>query len=188
MRGFLAVELPEEILAGVIRFKRECEAVQRKDIKYVEDGNLHITLKFLGEITDKQLEGLRAGLASVSAPAGAVTIAGTGAFPGLKNPKVLWIGVREDGSGCLSSLFRQADAVCSKHGVPREERPFRPHLTFARVKGIVHNDLKSAVGSRSGDNFGSFVPDEFCLFQSRLTENGPVYTKIAVFPIQKAET
>lgn len=187
MRAFIAVKLPEDILAEAIRFKRECEAVQRQDIRYVEDANLHITLKFLGDIDDKQKNFLVDELSCIEQPAGKLVVSGAGAFPNLNCPKVLWIGIHENAARNFTALFNAVDEVCADAGIAPEERAFEPHLTFARVKGSVGKPLRDFIALKSAIRMGEFTPSGFTLFRSDLTPDGPVYTEAAYFKIPGVE-
>lgn len=189
MRAFLAVELPAGIHEKAAGFKRECESIQRGAVRYVNDSNLHVTLKFLGEIDEKQRKALTDALAAVRIPSGPVRIAGTGTFPPLPNPnaRVVWIGVKQDAANRLTRLFEAVETACADCGIPRDERGFSPHLTVARVKGRLEKALLEFLRTQSSRDFGEFVPDEFCLFESTLTPDGPVYEKLAGFPINDPE-
>jgi 2'-5' RNA ligase len=145
MRLFVAINLPENIkdviqeLEGSLRIKGDF-------IRWTEPANVHLTLKFLGEVTPSlldEIERLLAQSLSHYAPF-EIAVEGIGAFPNLRNPRVVWIGIR--GENGLNSIYRAVGEVFSQLGFESESRPFKPHLTIGRVKRRKGPD---ATGGRS---------------------------------------
>lgn len=180
MRLFVAVFLDEPLQEAVAAFQRSLIAAcptARHSVKWVEPHNLHFTLKFIGEVgADRLVEVADAVRRAVRGGPFEVTIEGLGAFPGLRNPRVLWIGVTE-GAGRLVALARAVEDALAGVGFPREARPFEPHLTIGRVRG--GRDLKglAQVLERVGDaKIGRQPVRSVAVVQSELGPRGPTYT------------
>ncbi len=181
MRTFIAVEIPDNqkniIWNSIQEFKK-----LGLPVKWVEFENLHITLKFIGEIDEKKLDKILTTLSSVSIRTKpfAVQLENVGCFPGIRNPRVLWIGVSQ-GSNELISLTEDIENELSKCGVKKENKKFHPHLTFGRIKTPCRVDevLNRTIKTERFE-IGAFV-----LFKSTLLPSGPVYEKIKIFPLAK---
>ena len=169
MRTFVALEA-----AGEIREALGC--VQEKlvrtgaKVKWTKPDNLHLTLKFLGEIDNAQAESMRVHLREVArqhAPFD-IEFAGIGTFP-----RVVWAGCRGR-LDRLISLAKAAESCADRIGIPAESRPFRAHLTIGRTNGRVRIP-------EIGTSFGKQIVDEFVLMKSERTPQGPIYTPVEVF-------
>ncbi|MFB3776579.1 MAG: RNA 2',3'-cyclic phosphodiesterase [Bryobacteraceae bacterium] len=183
MRLFTAIDLPEDVrdrLAALIGRLRPSAR-----LKWSAAGNLHITTKFIGEWPAERLEELATALRGVPGRAPvAVAIRGLGWFPNPRAPRVFWAGV-EAGS-LLEELARDTDLALTRLGVAREDRPFSPHLTLARIKEPAPLDrLRDAVSSLPSVEFGQFTVDRFCLYESQLRPSGSVYSKLQEFVFTK---
>lgn len=182
MRLFIAIEVPEEIKERVYRAIEPVKAL-KADVRWVTPAGFHLTLKFLGEVDERGLEEVKAALGGLSAilPAtGATTmrVQGAGAFPGLKNPRVVWIGAEEP-SGQLAAIQSDLESRLEAQGFPREDRPFHPHLTVGRVKSSKRTrELADGLSALKGLLFGEFPLEEVVLFKSDLKPAGAVYTKL----------
>src|SRR5579863_2242873 len=134
MRLFTAIDLPAEIL---LRLERLLSALRTEAlIKWSPLDNLHITLKFIGQWPDERLDELEQALSSL-APRSSfeVEVKDLGWFPNERSPRVLWAGVH--GGEPLLKLVNDTEARLQKLGIKKEERPFAPHLTLARIKNPV---------------------------------------------------
>src|SRR6266404_312162 len=135
-RLFIAIELPSNVRRTLIdRIDLVREAVPEARASWAGEENLHLTLKFLGDTEPTKVEGLSQ---AIQRCANAVrpfemNLESCGVFPPHGQPRVLWIGV-EDPSGQLASLHRELEDECGRVGFAREQRPFRPHLTIARIR------------------------------------------------------
>ena len=150
--------------------------------KWVRPENLHITLKFLGEIPSDKLESIKSALRAVTCewPVG-VNFRGLGLFPNERRPRVLWAGM--EASRSLPDLAEAIEEALEKMGVAREEREFTPHLTLARSKdGKVSEKLRSALASHAASQFGEMSASAFHLIESKLKSTGPEYTTLESFP------
>ncbi len=154
-------------------------------VSWVAKGNLHITLKFLGEIRPERIPALGEALAGVAAgcPPFSLVAFGGGTFPGTRNPRVLWAGIREP-LELVGKLQQNIESALSGAGFPREDRPFHPHITVGRVRGT----LPPAWGDRfvqglAGRGFGIVPVSSIVLFESRLPPGGAIYSVVREFPL-----
>jgi 2'-5' RNA ligase len=179
IRTFVAVEFPEKIISWIGSIQENLRSYGL-GIRWVPPGNIHLTLKFLGDIKESDVESVgRAMFASTRrfAPL-SITAKGIGAFPSFKRPRVIWIGV------CgpihdLIALQRTLDDNLNAIGFPKEKRPFKGHLTLGRVKDRIDPKiLLNAVQAFSGFESEPFVIDKLVLFKSDLKPSGAVYSKL----------
>jgi 2'-5' RNA ligase len=152
-------------------------------VKWVEPENLHLTLKFLGEVPEEQIEAiveaLRA-IAQATAPF-PFTVKGVGGFPDLRRPRVLWVGVEP--TPPLMRLQQIVEQAMERLGFPPEERAYHPHITLGRVKAMAGLEKVRAVLSEYASvTFGSVPAKHLTLFRSDLSREGPTYTPIALLP------
>ena len=178
MRCFLGIALPpgpQKVLEEVLVQLRPTDA----PVRWVKPENLHITLKFLGELGDEHLENLKRRLAVVDKPALELTLDGLGTFPPRGTPRVLWAGV-EDVTGNLKRLATELRRVSVRVGVAREERPYHAHITLGRLRGSTGKEaLSSALEKHSPDvRSEPFTAETFTLYQSTLTPEGSVYHRL----------
>ncbi|MEZ5941338.1 MAG: RNA 2',3'-cyclic phosphodiesterase [Planctomycetaceae bacterium] len=145
----------------------------------VIDGELHLTLKFLGETPWKRTAELSSTLLDIceKTPACTLTIQGMGAFPRVERPRVVWVGVSPVEP--IIQLASRVESACAELGFPREERPYRPHITLARVNGRPPRELPNWMTKYAKTTFHHFELSTVCLFQSELKRTGPVYTPLA---------
>jgi 2'-5' RNA ligase len=135
-RVFCAIDLSGSVRASLMRqINRLREAVPYAQASWSREENIHLTLKFLGEIQTSRLSSLSNAAARAVADFSPfqITLEETGVFPNHGTPRVLWIGV-EDESGKLAELHSRLEEACAREGFPKEERPFHPHLTIARLR------------------------------------------------------
>lgn len=183
IRAFIAVELPEELRREVAAFEAELKRAGA-DVKWVEAANLHLTLKFLGNVTEEQIASLKEPLAQACRPLSrfTLTLEGIGAFPKTTYPRVLWVGVNE-GKERLIELAQQVEEACSKLGFAAEERPFAAHLTIGRVRsqeGIGRLVRQLQLAEFRGKTMTPV--SRVTLFQSTLGSGGPAYAPLAEVP------
>ncbi|MBU1277468.1 MAG: RNA 2',3'-cyclic phosphodiesterase [Proteobacteria bacterium] len=182
MRSFIALEMPGEVkehAAGLIRELRPSGA----DVKWVAPHNLHLTLKFLGEVDPGATADIIAALENACAGRTALSLAvtGCGAFPQPRAPRVVWMGL-EGEVAQLAELAQAVEAAMEPLGFEPEKRAFRPHLTLGRVRrprrvGKAPNAAPLAralagVGQAAGP---SFRAGRVILMKSTLTKSGPIY-------------
>ena len=179
IRTFVAFEFPEKIIAWIGNIQEELRAYGL-GIRWVPPQNIHLTLKFLGDIKESDVEKVGQAMfesAGRFAPL-PMTAKGIGAFPGFKRPRVIWIGV----SGQINDLIalqRTLDDNLNAIGFPKENRPFKGHLTLGRVKDRIDpKELLKALQAFSGFESEPFVIDKLILFKSDLKPSGAVYSKL----------
>lgn len=181
MRCFVAVELPEELkrkTGGII----DQIGTSSDDIRWVPLENIHLTLKFLGEIKDNIIAGIERKLEDICRihKPFHISVKGTGAFPTRKNPNILWVGIEK--SEELHRLHTDIDNSMSELGFEKENRKHSPHLTIGRVKhrGNMLPVMKSLHEFRD-TFFGVVDVNEVHLMKSTLKSSGAEYSKITSF-------
>jgi 2'-5' RNA ligase len=182
-RVFLAVSLPIRIIeeVGQLQSKlREAAAGAKMKVRWVPPPNMHVTLKFLGEIPEEAVQAIRDELGSRLAERAPVhlEVREVGAFPNASRPRVLWVGV-ESANKALEHLAGEIDGCLEELGFPREKRPFHPHLTLGRVKHGAANVLEE----HKELSFGECTIHEVVLYKSTLRRSGAEYTALARFPL-----
>ena len=147
---------------------------------------MHVTLRFLGPTPASRVAELDEALGPVLcgfAPL-ELRVRGVGAFPSPARPRVLWANV-EAISGDLALVRQAVEDTVVRLGFPREEKPFHAHITLARIKDALHQDLISRLGvSAAGPDFGSFAADSVTLWRSDLLPGGARYTGLATWPLK----
>jgi 2'-5' RNA ligase len=183
MRLFTAVDLTEDVVRALERLIDKLRPAAR--IRWSPPANLHITTRFIGEWPEERLPELKTALGGLPAhPRIPVRIRKLGFFPNPHSPRVFWAGVESPPD--LAELAAETDRALEPLGLMPEKRPFSPHLTLARIKEPVPmQKLRETIAGLPALDFGSFVVDRFCLYQSRLNPAGSVYTKVAEFPLSK---
>ncbi|MBN1548828.1 MAG: RNA 2',3'-cyclic phosphodiesterase [Syntrophaceae bacterium] len=184
LRAFLAVDPPREIRDAIAMIQNRLKKAIQGDIRWVKPEGIHLTLKFFRALPESDVATIsRAVRDAVSKVVPFVLdIKSVGAFPDVKRPRVLWLGMEGD-VNALIQLQKKVDTELQHCGFAKEDRPFRPHLTLARIKepgGLT--GLASIMGK--GEDFvaGSFSANGLNLFKSDLTPKGAIYTKLVHFP------
>ena len=155
------------------------------DLKPVERENIHLTLKFLGDVSVTKLEEIKSALAQVTFPPFSLEIKGAGAFPNLKRMNVIWVGVGE-GWSQVELIFEQTEKLLHQLGFSCETRPFSPHITVARVKsGRKRDEIAAFLGHLTDERFGTFPVRSVRLKQSVLSPSGPKYSTLYEVPARK---
>ena len=176
MRLFLAINLPQhvrlEVLAATAAL-RDCEP----QLGWVAEPRLHLTLKFLGEVGEDRLDEIEAAVSGVAGRHRELlrTLGGIGAFPNFRRARVVWMGVGQEAR--LELLHHDIELACESLGFEVEGRPFRPHLTLARVKHpLVEERLrKLSRVAKQVDYRTDFVVRSVDLMSSELSPSGPTY-------------
>ena len=180
MRAFVALEVSGKVAEAILGFQKEIAATGT-DVKLVEVENLHLNLKFLGEISDAQAAEARTRLEGISAEVSQVEVEGAGAFPDARRPRVVWAGIAGGQEERVSQIAQQV--VGSLEGIgERDDRPFRAHITLGRVRSFSSiGGLTRLLDENSGRRFGTLSLSEVKQKSSELTPTGPVYTDLGVF-------
>lgn len=179
MRVFVGIFPPASVGQAALRTAQTAARGLGGRIRWTRPGNVHLTLKFLGEIADEQFDPVRAALREVCGkhvPFGA-SLSGYGAFPSARRARVVWAGA---GSEELCALASEVDAAFEPLGFGREERAFVPHVTLGRVRGRpIALDLPAAVPGEPG-----FEVSRVELVRSTLATGGSVYESLESFELR----
>jgi len=183
IRAFLAIEPTEDILQAVSRLQENLKKEIKGKISWTRAQGNHITLKFFGNIDQDDVKNICAIMKKqvASVPTLSLNIEKIGAFPDARRPRVLWLGTTGDIEK-LAALQTQVERDFEGIGFPRENRPFRAHLTLGRIK--IPQEIMGI--SEALDKYNDFVVGKFncseiILFQSKLTSQGAIYTKLEKF-------
>jgi len=181
MRAFIAIDLPETVRAALRRQQSTFRAVC-PDGRWTRPEGIHLTLKFLGEISDGQVTQATDALKGLKPfETFSTEVKGFGFFPDTHQPRVFWAGVVTPPN--LVALVEQVERVMEKVGFARENRPFTPHLTLARFKIPRPQPALQSHLERLGEpSLGSFEVSEFFLIESKLSPQGAEYRKVTRFP------
>ncbi|SRR6266436_2933130 len=183
-RLFIAIELPSNVrrtLADHIQHLRE--AVPEVSASWAREDKLHLTLKFLGDTKLTRIEAVSQAIQSAATAVDPfeINIESCGAFPPHGPPRVLWIGV-EDPSGQLASLHRELEDECEGVGFAHEPRPFRPHLTIARIRNPRGARRLVQVHKEISFDRETVLVSHLALIRSELRSAGSRHTVIACLP------
>ncbi len=198
MRIFVGIDLDSEVRGRISRFL-EGVASFAPEARWVRPESLHITLKFIGEQTAERVEAIAQRLRRVGGSAFEIRSGGYGFFPTAKAPRVFWIGIHAGPQ--LAELARSIDTATAELGIPREDRPYSPHLTLARGGGAGRSSgspkwregdgpnpvfalLEKRLAAMSELDFGTTTAHEFILYHSQLSPGGSKYTKLQRFPLK----
>ena len=178
-RAFIAIDLPGSIRSS-LGDSQEILKSFGFQVKWVRPQNIHLTLKFLGDIDSDHIEKIIAAMTLTAKDFTGVTLSAKeiGVFPNIRRPRVIWAGL--DGQlEILQDLQQLLDGHLADLGYPRETRAFKGHLTLGRVKGkIASTRMKTAIDKLKGFESESFAISEIILFKSELRPTGAVYSKV----------
>jgi 2'-5' RNA ligase len=208
MRAFIAIEIPAEVRDAIAAAQRQL-AVATTRISWVKPENIHLTVKFLGDIADEQVNDISAALDAVAGRIGAFsfTVTGTGAFPSPGAPRVLWLGCESKPVGQvfvpavegapgpergrvetrtqLEELISAVDQEMQKHGFAPDFHDFKAHITLGRIKFPKPDAaLAAALESLKGQSFGVVPVDAIHLMKSELLPDGALHTKVSSHPLR----
>jgi 2'-5' RNA ligase len=186
MRLFVALEIPPAVREKLAELVNSFRAVSPQT-RWVRPENIHVTLKFIGEVPETKLAPFQTTLAQVrSAQPITLGFRGLGFFPNEKHPHIFWAGI--ESSPNLKSLVEEIEETTETLGVPREKRPFLPHLTLARFEPPrLPEKLREAIQENAGREFGSLRTLQFHLMESKLKPSGAEYTTVESFLFAAAE-
>ena len=182
VRAFLAIDLDDDLKPKINKIMREFKQIDAK-IKYVELLNLHLTLKFFGDIDTDGLEVLEEAIANVVSEFEPFTIklAGCGAFPNTNRIRVIWVGIEDD--SVIRKLHDRLDKEFVKLGLEGDKK-FSTHLTLGRMKSPKNKDkIKSVIEEFETVEIGEMSVERISLKKSTLTPQGPIYEDLKVFEL-----
>lgn len=179
MRLFIAIDIPEDLKKSFAQLRTDIPGA-----RWVPPEQIHLTLAFLGDVEEAVGETLRGELARIRVPSFTLRPAGNGCFPGVRRPRVLWVGLRPEPRLLgLAAAVHHAVLAC---GLPLEERPFAPHITLARLKLPAAPEVAAFLERGGERRFPPFPVREFTLFQSRLQASGAQHVPLHTFPLVRA--
>jgi RNA 2',3'-cyclic 3'-phosphodiesterase len=196
MRIFIALDIDDTIRNRIARFTEGVSGFA-PETRWVKPESLHVTLKFIGEQTEPVVKAIQQAMSGLPAEAAQIHFRGYGFFPTAKSARVFWIGMEADPQ--LATLAAAVDDKLSTLGIPKEDRPFSPHLTLARAAGgsgsprrqkadrssnLTFQRLQEKLGALPAPEFGTMTTREFYLYQSQLSPKGSKYTKLARFDLK----
>ena len=183
MRLFVAVELAPAVAERLDAFgselqRRTAALSPHARVTWIPVGRLHLTVRFIGEVDDAQAAAIGAALGpSLEVPGFELGFEGAGAFPSRGAPRVLWAGISQ-GLEALKVLEREVSTRLATCGIAREDRPYAPHLTLARVREGARLRVAPLFEGLADSSFGTMPVDAITLFHSRLSPRGPTYVPV----------
>lgn len=180
-RLFIAIQLPQDIRDALKKFTEQ-HARLSETIRWVPHDNLHLTLKFFGNVPAKRITKIKQCLDKVAASHSAFSLAvsGIGVFPGIRNPRIIWAGTH-DGNDQISAIEKTLSHSLCDIGFPKEKRSFTAHITIARVKSSISSvpkQLTDMIEQYSQRTFGKYTVSDIALIKSDLRGPRPVYTTL----------
>jgi RNA 2',3'-cyclic 3'-phosphodiesterase len=195
MRLFVALDIDDSIRDRITRF---LDGVREfaPDVRWVRPETLHVTLKFIGERPEEEVERIKASLSAIEADRVEMEIRGYGFFPSARAPRVFWIGIESDSR--LPALAVKVQDALTTLDIAKEEHAFNAHLTLARGGGgsgsprwrkgdrpnLNFKRLQEKLAVLPAPEFGKMTAQEFFLYQSQLSPRGSKYTKLAAYPLR----
>lgn len=181
IRSFLAFDIDSE---AVMKKLRDVQALLVKtgaDLKPVEPENIHITVRFLGNVSPDTVEKIYGNMQKMQFTPFDVKIHGVGAFPDARYPRVVWAGMTQ-GANELHQIFSQMEPHLQALGFAPDPKGFSPHLTIARVRsGRNKLELGKFIMDSKDFEFGMIRAKCFRLKKSELTPKGPIYSTLKEF-------
>ena len=182
MRTFVAIEMPQQVLDALRGLSDRLRASGSR-VSWVKPENMHLTLRFLGDVDEEHIDRLAAILCEAykGMIPFAASVRGTGAFPNMRRPSVIWVGV-EPFEGGLATVQTAAESAARAIGLPPEDKTFHPHLTLARIKDAREaRPLMDLFACERDFHAGDFTVAGVSLFCSQLTPHGPIYRRLREF-------
>jgi 2'-5' RNA ligase len=176
IRLFVALALPDLVADGLLAMQSGVPGA-----RWSTREQLHLTLRFIGDVDERDANGVDEALAAISAPSFTLELKGVGSFGG-KNPRALWAGVAANDR--LLHLQRKIESAMQRLGLPAEERKYTPHVTLARLRGTPPGHEMDFIADHSLYASGPFDVNDFALFSSRLTPNGSIYVVEQRYPLR----
>ena len=191
MRLFVGIEISLAVVTATIELIAQLRAASatlapRTRITWVTAERLHVTVRFIGHVDEAKADAIRAVLEPpLALHSFDLTVSGVGAFPPKGSPRVVWAGLTA-GRDQLLTVERSVSERLAHAGVPREERPYRPHLTLARVREAAGLRSAPLVDALRDVSLGTTSVDAITLFESRLSPTGPTYVPLARTPLVRS--
>ncbi len=184
VRAFLAIDLPGSLRGALARYQDKLKQ-SSADVRWVPVGNVHLTLKFFGQLPEKDVDPIceaAQGVAASVAPF-ELQVAGAGAFPNPRSPRVIWVGLGGD-LEALGAFYQMLESAFASLGHLPEGRPFHPHLTLGRVRSPAGRErLTRMLQEVPPPESPGFQVGEVILFRSQLSPQGSTYTPLKVIAL-----
>jgi 2'-5' RNA ligase len=185
VRLFIAINLPPAVRGAIIAATASMRQAAPR-LSWVSEDRLHLTIEFLGETAESAVPALGAALSEAAVGHAPVTLAlrGLGAFPNLRAPRIVWLGVNPDPK--LELLEHDLARVCGELGYERDARAFRPHITLGRARTPLKADGARALATaaRAVEYSGVVEARTVDLMESRLLPTGARYSVVAAIPLR----
>ena len=176
MRVFVSIDVSnKEIINSIKNFQDSIKV----DAKAIELKNLHFTLQFLGEISERNIQLIIQELKKIEFSKFKICLKGIGAFPNIKSPKIIWVGTDENSSTKMIDLSKKIQKSLRTLGFTTD-KSFKPHITVFRIKKKI-GDIRKEMETHENINFGIQKVSSFKLKKSELTPNGPIYSDLMEF-------
>jgi RNA 2',3'-cyclic 3'-phosphodiesterase len=179
LRLFVGIGLPPELK---LRLSLLCSGVP--GAKWVDPGNFHVTLRFIGEVDEGRAADIDEALAQIRAPGFELALSSVGSFGSASKARMLWAGVEKSPS--LLHLHQKVESALMRMGMQPEERRYTPHVTLARLKYAPEGGtgrLQAFLAEHALFKAPPFAVDRFSLIASYLTKSGPIYEDEAEYPL-----
>jgi 2'-5' RNA ligase len=186
IRSFVAIELPESIQRTLVEVENSLSShISTSGVSWVKLGNIHLTLKFLGNVGIEKLEAISSILSQIASDFKTfeLCLGKVGAFPSFSKANVIWIGIKE-GQDQLRSLANRVETRFIDLGFEKDRKEFRPHVTIGRLRKAAKISLNSQLQSRFEDLEPTLRVASINLMKSELRSSGAVYTVLRQFPLK----
>ena len=187
IRSFIAIELPDEVKETVAMIIKRLRPAQYRYVKWVAPAGIHLTIKFLGNISSDQIPQIT-GIMKTAAgmvPPLELRLGGLGMFPNEQRPRVIWVAL-EGNTEPLATMQREIEQALAPLGFAPENRAFTPHLTLGRVRDNASPEERKEIGrlmkEKKIDYDASFTLRELSLMKSTLTPTGAIYNRLDSAP------
>jgi RNA 2',3'-cyclic 3'-phosphodiesterase len=177
IRLFVALEIPREVRERLAALQGGVPGA-----RWSSDEQMHLTLRFIGEVDENVAHDIDDALAAIRAPSFVLELAGVGEFGG-KKPRAIWAGVRANDA--LLHLQKKVETALQRIGLPPEERKFSPHVTLARMRAAPREKVVQFLTHHALFASGPFAVEQFVLFSSHLGSGGSVYHQERVYPLSE---
>jgi 2'-5' RNA ligase len=183
MRIFIGIKLPEDVREKIEKFLKPFKKIS-SPVRWTRPANIHVTLKFIGEVTAEHYARIENALTAAVYDTGPLdlTLRGCGKFGRGTGLDIFWIGIEPNEP--LKQLYHTIENSLEPAGVEKEKRPFKPHLTVGRnKKNFNFKSFFTQIEENEHQTVAAFPASHFQLFKSRLTPEGPIYTILKEIPL-----
>ena len=186
MRVFIGIKLDERVHNEIEKFLEPFKKIS-SPIRWVKPENVHITLKFIGEVPEEKYAKIENYLGEAEFDTGPfdLRLAGCGKFGRGNTLNIFWIGITP--SDPLALVFKKIENILAKIGIEKENRPFKPHITVGRnKKNFNFKSFFNMIEENSQQLISEFNVGHFQVFKSQLRPEGPIYTTLKEIPLAQA--